>query len=105
MSKMHVKTGDTVQIISGRGKGRQGKVLEVSPKEQKVIIEGFTSKKHVKPRKQGQAGGIIDVESPIYACKVMPVCPECEEPTRVGYTVVDGKKMRVCKRADCGATF
>jgi len=106
MSKMHVKTGDTVEIISGRGKGKRGKILEVSPSEKKVIIEGRNIvKKHVKPRRQGQAGGIIEAEAPLYACKVMPVCPKCDQPTRVGYTVEKGKKLRVCKRADCGAKF
>ena len=106
MSKMHVKTGDTVQIISGKGKGQQGKVLQVSPKEGKVIIENRNlKKKHVKPNKPGQASGIVDVESPLYACKVMPVCPKCQQPTRVGHTFENGKKLRVCKRADCGATF
>jgi len=106
MSKMHVKTGDTVQIISGRGKGNRGKVLTVSPEEKKVIIEGQNLvSKHVKPRRQGQAGGIVSAEAPLYACKVQPVCPKCHQATRVGYTVNKGRKMRVCKNADCGATF
>ncbi len=104
-TKVHVKTGDTVQIISGRDKGLQGKVLQVSPKEGKVIVEGRNMvKKHVKPRRQGEQGGIIKAEGALYAAKVMPVCPKCQKPTRVGHTVdKDGKKTRVCKK--CGAAL
>ena len=72
MNKLHVKTGDTVVILSGKDKGKQGKVLEVSPKEQKVIVEGLNIvTKHVKPRQMGQQGGIVKCEAPLYACKVM----------------------------------
>jgi large subunit ribosomal protein L24 len=104
-TKVHVKTGDTVQIISGRDKGLQGKVLQVSPKEGKVSVEGRNMvSKHVKPRRQGQQGGIIKAEGAMYAAKVMPVCPKCQKPTRVGHTVdKDGKKARVCKK--CGAVL
>lgn len=107
MSKFHVKTGDTVQIISGRGRGGKGKVLEVSPDEKKIIVEGQnTVTKHVKPQKQGQAGGLVKAEAPLYASKVMPVCPKCGKPTRVGYTTdKSGRKVRTCKRAGCGGTF
>ena len=71
MNTLHVKTGDTVQVISGRSKGGKGKVMAVSPKEGKVIIEGVNKvTKHVKPRKQGETGGIVEVEGPLYACKV-----------------------------------
>ena len=104
MTKMHVRTGDTVQIISGKDKGKQGKVLEVSPKEGKIIIEGCNMvTKHVKPRAMGQQGGIVQAEAPLYACKVMPVCPKCGKPTRVHHKVnADGTKERQCK---CGETF
>lgn len=103
--KIHVKSGDTVRIISGKDKGLEGKVLAVSPKEGKLIIEGRNMvSKHVKPRHQGQQGGIVKAESAIYSCKVMPVCPKCSKPTRVGHKVDDnGKKTRVCKH--CGAEF
>ena len=96
-SKLHVKTGDTVMIISGKDKGKTGKVLEVSPKEGKVIVEGCNLvTKHVKPRAVGQQGGIVKAEAPLYACKVMPVCPKCGKPTRVGHMVKeDGTKVRV----------
>ena len=105
MNKVHVKSDDTVVILTGKDKGKQGKVLEVSPSEQKVIVEGCNIiSKHVKPRKMGETGGIVKAESPIYACKVQVVCPKCKKPTRVGHNVAgDGKKERLCKK--CGATF
>ena len=79
MNTLHIKTGDNVQIMSGKDKGKQGKVLEVSPKEKKVIVEGRNLvTKHVKPRRQGEQGGLVKAEAPIYACKVMPVCPKCK---------------------------
>ena len=78
MNHIHVKTGDTVVMLSGKDKGKQGKVLQVSPKEQKVIVEGLNMvTKHVKPRKQGDPAGIMKAESAVYACKVMAVCPKC----------------------------
>ena len=107
MSKVHVKTGDKVVVINGKDRGKQGKVLQVSPSEGKVIVEGVNIvSKHVKPRKMGEAGGIIKVESALYADKVQLVCPKCGRPTRVGHMIDDkGKKVRVCKKADCGAKF
>ena len=105
MNKVHVKSGDKVIIISGRDKGKEGKVLEVSPAEGKVIIEGCNmATKHVKPRKMGEAGGLVQVETAIYASKVMLVCPKCGKPTRLAHKVLaDGTKKRVCKA--CGETF
>ena len=107
MSKVHVKTGDTVVVINGKDRGKQGKVLQVSPSEGKVIVEGVNIvSKHVKPRKMGEAGGIIKAESALYADKVQLICPKCGRPTRVGHMIDDkGKKVRVCKKADCGAKF
>lgn len=107
MSKVHVKTGDKVVVINGKDRGKQGKVLQVSPSEGKVIVEGVNIvSKHVKPRKMGEAGGIIKAESALYAEKVQLICPKCGRPTRVGHTIDDkGKKVRVCKKADCGAKF
>ncbi|PWL73321.1 MAG: 50S ribosomal protein L24 [Clostridiales bacterium] len=105
MNKVHVKRDDNVVILTGRDRGKQGKVLEVSPSEQKVIVEGCNIiSKHVKPRRIGETGGIVKAESPIYACKVQLVCPKCKKPTRVGHKVNEGgKKERLCKK--CGATF
>ena len=111
MSKVHVRTGDEVIVINGKNRGKKGKVLEVSPSEGKVIVEGVNVvSKHVKPRKMGEQGGIIKAESALYADKVQLVCPKCGEPTRVGHVVAvdkDGKKkkFRVCKKANCGAKF
>ncbi len=101
MSKVHVKTGDTVVILSGRDKGKKGKVLQVSPKEQKVIVEGCNLvTKHVKPRKMGQAGGIVKAEGAIYACKVQLVDPKTGKGTRVGHKILeDGSKIRIAKRS------
>ena len=100
---MHVKTNDTVIVLSGRDKGKQGKVLRAFPKDGKLIIEGISvAKKHQKPRKQGEEGGIIKMETPIYACKVMRVCPKCDKPTKPAHSFDDdGRKFRICKK--CGA--
>lgn len=96
--KMHIKTGDTVVIISGKDKNKTGKVLAVSPKEGKIIVEGCNIvSKHVKPKKMGQAGGIVKAESAIYACKVMIKDPKTGKPTRVGYKIENGKKIRYAK--------
>ena len=113
MSKVHVKTGDTVVLRTGKFDDkfknkdkdrRTGKVLEVSPKEGKVIVEGINMiTKHLKPTAMGQSGNIVRAEAPVYACKVQLVCPHCGKPTRVGHTVEGGKKLRVCKK--CGKTF
>lgn len=99
MNKVHVKTGDTVVILSGKDKGKQGKVLQVSPKERKVIVEGLNiATKHVKPRRQGEQGGIVEAEAAMYACKVQLVCPKCGKATRIGHKILDdGSKVRVCK--------
>ena len=99
---MNIKKGDTVVVLSGKDKGKQGKVLSVLPKESKVIVEKVNIvSRHTKPRKQGDEGGIIQKEAPLYACKVMRVCPKCDKPTRAASKMVDGKKVRVCKH--CGA--
>ena len=98
---MNIKTGDTVIVLSGDDKGVKGKVIAVSPKEDKVIVEKVNViHKHVKPRRQGEAGGIIDAEGAIYASKVALYCKKCDKGVRVKNKVVDGKKVRVC--AKCG---
>jgi len=100
---MHIKTNDTVIVLSGRDKGKKGKVMSVDPKAEKAIVEGVSvGKRHKKPRKQGEPGGIITKETPIYASKLMRVCPKCDKPTKPAYEFdEDGKKYRVCKK--CGA--
>ena len=102
MSKVHVKTNDTVIVISGDDKGKKGKVIAVSPEEDKVSVEGVNIvSKHVKPRRQGEAGGITKVEGAIYASKVQHYCAKCDKAVRAKAAEVDGKKVKVC--AKCGA--
>ena len=102
MSKVHVKTGDTVIVISGKDKGKKGQVMAVSPKEGKVIVKGVNIvTRHVKPRRQGEQGGIVKVEGAMYACKVQLYCSKCDKGVRVKHIFEDGKKVRVC--AKCGA--
>ena len=99
---MNVKKNDTVVVLSGKDKGKRGKVLSVDPKTRKVVVEKINmASRHQKPRKQGEEGGIIQKEIPLYASKVMTVCPKCSKPTRVAHKVEGGKKVRVCKH--CGA--
>jgi len=103
MSKqVHVKTGDTVIVINGKDRGKTGKVMAVSPSEGKVIVEGVNIvSKHVKPRKMGEAGGIIKAESALYADKVQLVCPKCKKAVRVGHVINEkGNKVRVCKKCN-----
>ncbi len=108
MNKLHVKTGDTVVLLSGKDKGKQGKVVATSPSEKKIIVEGINIvTKHVKPRRAGEVGGKVEVEGAFYACKAQLVCPKCNKPTRIAHAFVekDGKltKFRACKV--CKATF
>lgn len=100
--KVHVKTGDIVYILSGKDKKKRGKVLAVSPKEGKVMVEGVNIvSKHVKPRRAGEDGGIVKTEGAIYASKVQIICSKCDKPTRIGRIInEDGKKNRICKH--CG---
>lgn len=103
---MDVKKNDTVVVLSGKDRGRRGKVLGSVPKTGKVVVEGINMATcHIKPRRQGEEGGIVKREAAIAACKVQVVCPKCDRPTRVGHKIdlVDGKrkKSRVCKH--CGA--
>ena len=99
---MKIKKDDKVIVLSGKDKGKTGKVISADPKSLKVIVEGGNvATKHQKAQKKGQDGGIIKVETPIYACKVQVVCPKCGKGTRVAHKIVDGKKVRVCRK--CGA--
>jgi large subunit ribosomal protein L24 len=116
---MKVRKGDIVQILSGKDRGKQGRVLEARPKERRVIVENLNVvKRHMRPRvlrdasRMGQQqvapGGVIDKAAPLPVASVMVVCPTCDRPTRVGIEVREVKggeggstKVRVCKRADC----
>lgn len=99
---MRIKKGDTVKVLSGNDKGKTGEVLEVIPKTEKIIVKGINvRKKHVKPRKQGEEGGIIPVECAIHSSKVSVVCSKCGKATRIGYEIKKDAKVRICKK--CGA--
>ena len=102
---MNIKKDDVVVVLSGKDKGKKGKVITADPKNGKVIVEGVNvAKHHIKPRKAGEEGGIIKKETPIYASKVMRVCPKCDKPTREAHTFLkDGTKVRSCKK--CGETI
>ena len=97
--KMHIKKGDTVIVLSGKDKGKKGKVLTVIPKKNSIIVEGVAmATKHKKPRQAGEEGGIIRQESSIRACKVMHICAKCGRPTRIGRQILEsGEIVRVCK--------
>ena len=99
--KLHVKKGDTVVVLSGKDKGKQGKIITAMPKAGKVIVEGVNKvKRHSKPSLKVPQGGIVAKEMPLHACKVQLVCPACNKPTRIGHKDVNGKNSRVCKK--CG---
>ena len=114
---MKVRKGDLVQILTGKDRGKQGRVLDARPKERRVIVENLNVvKRHTRPRPMRDAnrmggtqiipGGVIDKPAPIQISNVMVVCPTCKRPTRVGYHDREDhggmRKVRVCKRADCG---
>ena len=114
---MKVKKGDLVQVVAGKDRGKQGRIIEAHPAERRVIVENLNVvKKHRRPRAlrdssrmgqpQVQPGGVFDVAAPLPVSNVMVVCPTCNRATRVGYEFREAKggrvKVRVCKRADCG---
>ncbi|SEU01105.1 large subunit ribosomal protein L24 [Salinibacillus kushneri] len=97
---MHVKKGDKVMVISGKDKGKQGTVLEAFPKKDRVLVEGVNLvKKHAKPSQDNPQGGILTQEAAIHVSNVMPVDPKSGEPTRVGYSEENGKKVRIAKKS------
>ena len=114
---MKVRKGDLVQVVAGKDRGKQGRILEARPRDGRVIVENLNVvKKHRRPRAlrdssrmgqpQIQPGGVFDVAAPIPASNVMVVCPTCDRATRVGHELREHKgrqvKVRVCRRADCG---
>jgi large subunit ribosomal protein L24 len=115
---MKVRKGDLVQVLSGKDRGKQGRIIEADPRKQRVLVENVNVvKKHRKPRPmkdssrmgqtQIQPGGVFELASPLPVSSVMLVCPTCNRPTRVGYEFREDEKgrrvkVRVCKRADCG---
>ena len=103
---MNVKVNDNVLVIAGKDKGVQGKVLATSPKANTVTVEGVRiQKKHQKARKANETSKIVEQNGPIDASNVMVVCPVCGKATRVKHNVVDGKKVRVCGKTECGAVL
>ena len=101
---MKIKNGDTVLIISGKDKNKSGKVVEVFPKDNKLMVENINIvKKHIRPKKSGEKGQRVEVSRPMSASSVKLICPKCKKPTRVGYRLISHgreKKVRACKK--CG---
>jgi large subunit ribosomal protein L24 len=96
---MKIRRGDTVIVISGKDKGKKGKVLEVFPKIAKIVVEGVNlKKKHMRPRKAGEKGQIIQTPSPLHVSNVKIFCPRCNRGTRIGYRLEGKKKFRICKK-------
>ncbi len=100
--KVHVRKGDTVKVIRGKDAGKKGKVLEVQPRRNRVIVESINKvKRHTRPTQGAPQGGIVEREAAINASNVLMVCGKCNEPTRLGKRVLDtDKKVRYCKK--CG---
>lgn len=100
VKKMHVKSGDNVMVISGKDKGKKGRILAAFPKTGRVLVEGVNMvKKHVRPNAANPQGGIVTQEAAIDSSNVMIIDPKTGEPTRIGHNVVDGKKVRVAKKS------
>ena len=97
---MHVKKGDKVKVLSGKDRGKTGTVLEAYPKKERVLVEGVNMvQKHAKPSQDNPQGGILNQEAAIHVSNVLPIDPKSGEPTRVGYEVRDGKKIRISKKS------
>lgn len=97
---LRIKKGDRVYILTGKDRGKEGKIIKVFPKKEKIIVEGINRvKRHTRPSQRNPQGGIIEKEAPIHISNAMLVCPNCTNPTRfsVGFTK-EGKKIRICKR-------
>ncbi|MBU4204582.1 50S ribosomal protein L24 [Patescibacteria group bacterium] len=96
---MKIRKGDTILIISGKDRAKTGKVLNVFPKEETVLVEGINlKKKHLRPKKSGEKGQIVQVPAPVHASNVKLVCPKCSKAARVGYKTEKNKKYRFCKK-------
>jgi large subunit ribosomal protein L24 len=100
--KLHVKKGDTVVILSGKDKGKKGKIIEALPKKGKIVVEGVNKvKRHAKPTQKTPQGGILVKEAPLHSSKAMLVCPACDKPTRIKKSALsNGNNARACKK--CG---
>lgn len=99
-----IRKEDIVRVITGNDRGKEGEVLKVLPKEHKIIVKGVNMlTRHQRPTARQREGGIIEREGPIHMSNVLLICPECDRPTRVGFKLTEGEKLRACKQ--CGATF
>lgn|SRR5699024_7556765 len=97
---MHVKKGDKVKVLAGKDRGKEGTVLEVYPKKERVLVEGINMVKvHSQPTQENPQGGILNKEAPIHVSNVLPIDPKTGEATRVGYEIKDGKKVRIAKKS------
>ena len=95
---MKLKKGDTVLVITGKDRGRKGKIMHAYPAKDRIVVEGLNmKKKHKRARKEGEKGQVIDIPSPIHVSNVKLVCSKCAKPSRTGYKIEGGKKFRICK--------
>ena len=95
---MKVKKGDNVLIIAGKDKGRTGKIMRAIPKDRMILVEGINlKKKHVRPKKEGEKGQVVDIPAPLDVSNIKLICPKCGKATRVGYKIEKDIKSRVCK--------
>ncbi len=96
-----IKKGDQVLVIAGKDRGRKGKVIQALPKGGRVVVEGLNiRKKHVRPKKEGEKGQVVEVPVPLPVSDVKLICPKCGKPTRVGYKIEGNKKYRICKKCN-----
>ena len=103
---MNIRTGDTVQVITGKYRSKKGTVKLVLISKDRIVVEGVNIvKKHIKARSQVRQAGIIEVEAPIHVSNVMIVCPSCSEAVRVGHRIENEQKVRFCKNPECGKTI
>ena len=99
---MKLKKGDTVLIISGKDRGRKGKVLKSFPKGQRILVESINlKKKHIRPKREEEKGQIVQIPAPIHVSNVKLICSKCGKATRIGYKIAENRKYRICKK--CGA--
>jgi len=96
---MKIKVNDKVKIIGGKDRGKDGKVIQVFPKEEKLVVEGMNiMKKHLRPNKKGEKGQVVELSAPVHLSNVLLICPKCDKPGRVGFKLDGDKKKRICKK-------
>lgn len=96
---MKIKKGDKVKVISGKDRGKDGKVIRVIPKEDRIVVDGLNQiKKHKKSQKRGQKGERVTISAPMNISNVQLICSKCGKPTRIGHKMISDKKVRICKK-------